>query len=170
MAAAADRPSTTAPNSVQMDELDQVLQPPMQPPMRAPEPRPLQPVFLDAQNDPGNIAPPVSAIDSREQELSRPPVIVDRYRPLLPFRLSKAEQNTTTELIPVRNRRNDRVSYRQRNGTTYRTIAGDTLQTISTDHYGQPDHYLDIYQANQDVLTSPLHVPADIELLIPEIR
>ncbi len=45
--------------------------------------------------------------------------------------------------------------------------AGETLQSLSREYFGSPDYYLDIYVANQDVLTSPAAVRNGMSLRIP---
>lgn len=42
----------------------------------------------------------------------------------------------------------------RRSATTYLVKAGDTLQSISTEVYGKPDQWKQIYEANKDVLKS----------------
>ena len=52
----------------------------------------------------------------------------------------------------------------------YRTRRGDTLQSISTKFYGEPDRYLDLFIANQNRLPNPAQVPAGVELTIPSLQ
>jgi nucleoid-associated protein YgaU len=44
---------------------------------------------------------------------------------------------------------------------------GETLRTISQEYYGTKDRYLDIYEANRDVLTNPDEIKAGQKLVIP---
>lgn len=45
---------------------------------------------------------------------------------------------------------------------------GETLQSLARQYYGRPEYYLDIYLANQDLLSSPIHLPVGSALKIPE--
>ncbi len=45
---------------------------------------------------------------------------------------------------------------------------GETLQSIALRYYHREDVYLQIYAANQDVLDSPINLPAGVTLKIPD--
>lgn len=45
---------------------------------------------------------------------------------------------------------------------------GETLQSIALRYYHREDVYLQIYAANQDVLESPINLPAGVTLKIPD--
>lgn len=45
--------------------------------------------------------------------------------------------------------------------------SGETLQSISTLYYGRPDYYLDIYLANQDLMSNPSDMPVGRVIKVP---
>jgi len=49
----------------------------------------------------------------------------------------------------------------------HRIAEGDTLRRIAEKYLGSRDSYLDIYQANQDVLFDPQLIPIGVEIMIP---
>ena len=53
------------------------------------------------------------------------------------------------------------------NGRTYTVQPGDTLGKISIKFYGSSRRYMDIYNANRDVLSSPSNVTVGQRLIIP---
>jgi len=56
----------------------------------------------------------------------------------------------------------------RRSATTYLVKAGDTLQLISTEIYGKPDQWKQIYDANKDLLKSATEpLKPGIRLTIP---
>ena len=82
----------------------------------------------------------------------------------IPFGLN-AQGNR--ELTRIRNRQQTSIPLQTDRFSLYTTQAGDTLQSLSTDHYGKPDYYLDIYLANQQTLRNPAVIPAGIQIRIP---
>lgn len=52
-------------------------------------------------------------------------------------------------------------------GETYVVQPGDTLSKISIRYYGSSSRYMDIYNANRDILSSPANVAVGQELQIP---
>ena len=68
-------------------------------------------------------------------------------------------------LKPIGNSK--KVKVEARRYLKYTTRYQDSLQDISTRYFGKPDYYLDIYIANRKKLSSPVNVPANIELRIP---
>jgi nucleoid-associated protein YgaU len=50
---------------------------------------------------------------------------------------------------------------------THRVQPGDTLSKISRQHYGSPQQWQKIYQANQQVLTNPNALRTGMILIIP---
>lgn len=50
---------------------------------------------------------------------------------------------------------------------THRVTDGDSLQALAERYLGSADRYLEIYEANRDVLTSPQLLPIGAELRIP---
>ncbi len=103
------------------------------------------------------------------QQNFRPPAQDGATRPLVansqmvPFRLS---DRAKSELVAVATRQNE-FQLTTNRFVRHRTEQGDTLQQISTEHFGSADFYLDIYLANQDQLRNPAEVPSGIELRIP---
>lgn len=56
----------------------------------------------------------------------------------------------------------------RRSATTYLVKVGDTLQSISTEVYGKPDQWKQIYEANKDLLKSATEpLKPGIRLTIP---
>ena len=56
----------------------------------------------------------------------------------------------------------------RRSASTYLVKAGDTLQSISTEIYGKPDDWKQIYDANKDLLKNPTDpLKPGIRLTIP---
>ena len=51
----------------------------------------------------------------------------------------------------------------------YEIKTGDTLQSISTQFYGTPEHYLSIYRANRGVLDRITSSPVGVVIEIPNI-
>jgi LysM repeat protein len=49
----------------------------------------------------------------------------------------------------------------------YTVVAGDSLSKISKHFYGDPNHYMKIFQANQDQLSDPNVIQIGQELVIP---
>ncbi len=49
----------------------------------------------------------------------------------------------------------------------HRVVYGDNLQQLAADYLGSRDHFLLIYEANRDVLSSPNILPIGAELRIP---
>jgi hypothetical protein len=47
--------------------------------------------------------------------------------------------------------------------------AGETLQSIARLYYGRPEHYLELYRANREVLSSPLALPVGARLKVPNL-
>jgi nucleoid-associated protein YgaU len=50
---------------------------------------------------------------------------------------------------------------------THRIIDGDTLRNVAERYLGSADRYVEVYQANRDVLESPDVLPIGAELTIP---
>ena len=48
--------------------------------------------------------------------------------------------------------------------------AGSRLAQIARRHYGNPDYWIYIYEANRDKLSKPSELPVGIELVIPSIE
>ncbi len=50
---------------------------------------------------------------------------------------------------------------------THRIVDGDDLPALAAKYLGDPDRYLEIFHANQHVLTRPDILPLGVELRIP---
>jgi len=50
---------------------------------------------------------------------------------------------------------------------THKIVDGDTLRALAERYLGDGDRYLEIYEANRDVLPSPEVLPIGVELTIP---
>ena len=53
---------------------------------------------------------------------------------------------------------------------THKIVDGDTLQTLAERYLGSAEHWMEIYEANRDVLTSPRILPIAVKLKIPPRR
>lgn len=53
---------------------------------------------------------------------------------------------------------------------TEKVKAGSRLAQIARRHYGNPDYWIYIYEANRDKLSKPSELPVGIELVIPSIE
>jgi nucleoid-associated protein YgaU len=51
--------------------------------------------------------------------------------------------------------------------TTYTVQSGDTLWKIAKQHYGEGSKYMEIFEANKDLLKDPDHIYPGQELVIP---
>ncbi len=60
----------------------------------------------------------------------------------------------------------------QQSGATasrrHRIAEGDTLRRLAEKYLGNPERYLDIFQANSDVLFDPRLLPIGVEIVIPD--
>ena len=83
----------------------------------------------------------------------------------IPFGLNEQGRR---ELTRIRDRQQTNIPLQTDRFSLHTTQAGDTLQSLSTEHYGKPDYYLDIYLANQQTLRNPAVIPAGIQIRIPQ--
>lgn len=51
--------------------------------------------------------------------------------------------------------------------TTYVVQSGDTLSKIAKEHYGDPNRYMEIFEANREQLSDPDKIKPGQELIIP---
>lgn len=51
--------------------------------------------------------------------------------------------------------------------TTYTVQSGDTLSKIAKEHYGDPNRYMEIFEANREQLSHPDKIQPGQELIIP---
>ena len=90
----------------------------------------------------------------------------NRINRRIPFRLNEQGKQ---ELTRIRSRQQQaNINLQTDRFSMHTTQAGDTLQNLSTEYYGKPDFYLDIYLANQQTLRNPTVIPAGIQLRIPQ--
>ena len=108
-----------------------------------------------------------SVLDRRDFErsaLSSPAETRTNRR--IPFGLNAQGRR---ELTRIRNRQQQsNIDLQTERFSLHTTQSGDTLQSLSTEYYGKPDFYLDIYLANQRTLRNPAMIPAGIQLRIPQ--
>lgn len=86
-------------------------------------------------------------------------------KPVIPFGLNAEARS---DLARIRDRRDTQIDLHTDSFDWHTTQPGDTLQSISTQYYGKPDFYLDIYLANQKLLRNPADLPAGTQLRIPK--
>ena len=53
---------------------------------------------------------------------------------------------------------------------THKIVDGDTLETLAERYLGSAEHWVEIYEANRDVLSSPQILPIAVKLKIPPRR
>jgi nucleoid-associated protein YgaU len=88
------------------------------------------------------------------------PAIDTRRR--IPFKLNTAR---TEELSDIRTRSKSYSNFKE-----HVVREDESLQSISTDYFGKPDFYLDIYLANRENLISPVGIKPGTKLKIPTIK
>lgn len=74
---------------------------------------------------------------------------------------------TTHGLAPISSRVASAIDLNAGGFRMHVVRPGESLQSLSREYFGNPDYYLDIYVANQDVLTSPGAVRNGMSLRIP---
>jgi len=92
--------------------------------------------------------------------IEEPSAIDTRRR--IPFKLNPAR---TEELKDIRARSKSYENFRE-----HIVREAESLQSISTDYFGKPDFYLDIYLANRKNLISPVSIKPGTKLKIPEFK
>ena len=111
--------------------------------------------------------PSRSVLDRRDFEpsVSNAPTTSQTNR-RIPFGLNAQGKR---ELTRIRSRQQQsNIALQTDRFSLHTTRAGDTLQSLSTEYYGKPDFYLDIYLANQRTLRNPAVIPAGIQIRIPQ--
>ena len=126
-----------------------------QPPNALAESTPRQPEEL-ASTTTNNNSSPINLTFNIEE----PPEIDTRRR--IPFKLNTAR---TEELREVRARSQSYDDFQE-----HVVRNNESLQSISTDYFGKPDFYLDIYLANRENLMSPVGIKPGTKLKIPTIK
>ena len=110
---------------------------------------------------------PRSVLDRRDfdRSVSNTPTSTRTNR-RIPFGLNDQGKR---ELTRIRTRQQQsKIDLQTDRFSLHTTRAGDTLQSLSTEYYGKPDFYLDIYLANQRTLQNPAVIPAGIQIRIPQ--
>ncbi len=98
-----------------------------------------------------------------------------------PFRYNAKHQlahDRRVELIPfydlpdeILGLEEPKPQVRVENGKTIETvISGSRLAQIARRHYGVPEYWVFIYQANQNVIANPREIEAGMELVIPDLK
>jgi hypothetical protein len=77
-------------------------------------------------------------------------------------------QGQTTKMIPLNREDETSLDIETDQFRIHVTRYGDTLQSLAQTYFGTTSFYLDIYLANQDVLSSPINLPVGVALKIPE--
>lgn len=102
----------------------------------------------------------------QDQQVSSPPAIDSKYRPLIPFRSRSSSTQPRGDHIAVDTQiQNQRVSRQQT--ISYTTKKGDTLPKLAERFLGSADRYLELYAMNNDRLPNVATVPEDVVLIIP---
>jgi nucleoid-associated protein YgaU len=113
-------------------------------------------------------APATAAITQPEPAMPQAPAFHQTYRPvgtLLAPLDSVQEQPREVTTLPAESSASSGFSY---GGVTRHTVAdGDTLTRLAQLYLGRADAYLEIYEANRGVLTTPDLLPIGAVLVIP---
>lgn len=107
-----------------------------------------------------------------------PPEFARQYEPY--FKVAESESDRTSAPQAKPKSRADKrppaahepqTTCQQPDGVTprrHRIVEGDTLKQLAEKYLGSRERYLDIFQANSDVLFDPRLIPIGVEILIPE--
>ncbi|MFT5303249.1 MAG: hypothetical protein ACI87E_002601 [Mariniblastus sp.] len=87
-----------------------------------------------------------------------------RARTRLPFALNDQGRR---QLVAIRARTTRQLESKTTQFVEHVIEPDETLQSISTRYFGKPDHYLDIYLANQKQLKTPIDTPDGVAIRIP---
>lgn len=140
-------------------------QPAWQAPVRdeltAPTPEMARPSFSNPGTSSSQAAPLFMTAGQESQWPLSVPQIGSQYEP------NSSHGQSRSSLVPVEPRPGFGLSM-QFAGTVHVVRKGDTLQSIAGEYYGSAGRYLDIYLANQHLLSNPGQLPEGLELRIPE--
>jgi nucleoid-associated protein YgaU len=78
------------------------------------------------------------------------------------------EEKPATPATPVA--RPQKAAKAPEGRVTEKVKAGSRLAQIARRHYGNPDYWIYIYEANRDKLSKPSELPVGIELVIPSLE
>ena len=124
------------------------------------------PLALETQGFDGDDAHWPITEAKQDQQVSSPPAIDSKYRPLIPFRNRSSNIQPRGEHVTLDTQiRNQRVSRRQT--ISYTTKKGDTLPKLAERFLGSADRYLELYAMNMDRLPNVATVPEDVLLMVP---
>lgn len=133
----------------------------------------IRPLFFDPNR---NVETREGTVIPTPQKLNNTVGTIGRSRTEQPGTLnSRSPMNSMTvaysNMIPidVDSPANDPIDYRVES-IPHVIEFGESLQSISTKYYGQPNEYLHIYEFNQDVLEHPVNLPVGTEIRIPRSR
>lgn len=127
----------------------------MPPAVSQPEPEPVAVAAAEALGEPGQIAQG----PTDRQPAAQPIALIALVKP------ESRNPNPVAKTMMVRRRR----LWRQR---TYTVQEGDSLRRIARDQYGgeHEERYMDIFRANQRILSDPGRVYVGQELIIPPLQ
>ena len=98
--------------------------------------------------------------NSRDSQQSRVPRTALQR---VPFGLNEAAQSQLAKV----HRKDHQVLLTTSQFQNHSVQSGETLQSISTLYYGRPDYYLDIYLANQNLMSNPSDMPVGRVIKVP---
>jgi len=105
------------------------------------------------------------------ERIQQPAAAPTDFRPLVrkqPVRnTGQIHQARNSDTVSIRPRDRSPIMSESGRYETHRTSNGETLHDLAIKYYGDSAFYLDIYVANQSVLSNPGRVPAGIALKIP---
>ncbi len=88
----------------------------------------------------------------------------NQVRTRLPFSLTESAK---TELVALRTDATSKISLESTKFVNHVVESGESLQSISTRYFGNPDYYLDIYIANRNKLRNPNEIQIGATLRVP---
>lgn len=86
---------------------------------------------------------------------------------MVPGAVQVAQQGTNTLTAQNKERGVPARTVSRGSGRTHVVTEGDTLFSLAEKYYQDKARFVDIYQANREVLTSPDQLPVGTELTIP---
>jgi LysM repeat protein len=87
----------------------------------------------------------------------------------LPAQSPAAQRATSSSLLAIPERQLVANPNRKSSFQVHVIRSGETLQSIAKRYYHSDEYYLEIYVANQDVLPSPIRLPAGTTIKIPDL-
>jgi len=119
-----------------------------------------------------------STFESAQDKDPIPPEFAHEYQPYFQF---AEDASNRTSASPTKSRRpedNNRSSLAENQPASrrppaaaprrrHRIVEGDTLPRLAQEYLGSRDRYLELFQANSDVLFDPRLIPIGVEIVIP---